>query len=76
MGNHYRKSNGIRGNIMKKVYYMVVVFDNKLIYEFEETAVKCAESLSMSDFYTDTDIKVIKVEETKITTFRNGGEVA
>ena len=59
-----------------KPYYFVITFDDKLFFYNKDTAISCAEMLSTSNNYVDTDIKVVEIQETKIKTFRNGGEVA
>ena len=59
-----------------KTYYMVITYDDQNIYHNLKIALETAERLSMAEEYIDTDIKVVEIQETKLKTFRNGGEVA
>ena len=61
---------------MKTFYRVMATFD-PCEFETLEEAIKYAQMVSMSgEPYIDEDISIIKVEETRVKCFRNGGEVA
>lgn len=60
---------------MKTKYLVLATFD-PCEFENESEAIDYATNVSKHEAYIDEDIKIIKIEETTIKTFRNGGEVA
>ncbi len=55
--------------------YALSAYGSDVVIKYTlEEALECAEKWSMDSI--DTDIMVVKVEKTKVKTFRNGGEVA
>jgi hypothetical protein len=62
----------------KKIEYEIYAlnsYESDVVYAYSlQEAIEIAEKWSMDEI--DTDIAVVKVEKTKIKSFRNGGEVA
>ena len=62
---------------MKTKYYVETNVDEVFTKSFEslDEAKQFANVVSMLEKYIDSDIKIVKVDTTTITTFRNGGEL-
>lgn len=62
---------------MKTKYYVETNADEVFTKSFEslDEAKHFANVVSMLEKYIDGDIKIVKVDSTTITTFRNGGEL-
>lgn len=61
---------------MTKTFYRVICTFDPQDFNNVDEAIEYAEKASMHEVYLDEDISIVKVEETIVKKFRNGGEVA